>query len=223
MTFAFFSRGRRGYAEAACVPAEYGWEPGKGFVLFKKLIYSVAAKLLPSQSIPLWRREGQEFCCSSRLLFGYKFSKKECNSSLLKTWPLQLAQEFRETKEKAVGNWFSSPKAHSDTEQILAWFLPYRCLVFTSRRAQMESPFLQQSLNVKTMRRKPTDTLWLCSVSLRVHVAMPQPNDTQINGMGRDFSKKAQNPLTMESSLYTGSHEIFLKCLLEALTFKDIP
>ena len=170
-----------------------------------------------NKSIPCWWREGQEFCCSSKLLFGYKFSKKIRMQQ-------QLAQEFRETKEKAVGYWFCSPKAHSDTEQILAWFLPYRCLASTSRRTQMESPFLQQALNVKTMRRKPTNTLslWQCSVSLRVHVTMSQPNDTQINGMGRDFKRRPRTSCHGEQLIHRKPWDL-PEMFAWGLTFKHIP
>lgn len=60
--------GKKGLCKGSLCPCRMG-ENLQEVCLIRKLVYSVAAKMLLSQTIPSLGRKGQEFCCSSKLLF----------------------------------------------------------------------------------------------------------------------------------------------------------
>lgn len=137
--------------------------------------------MLPSKFIPFLGRKGQELCCSFRLLLGIhfcmRFSKKARTQQQL-VWNLTTSACPRvwETKEKAEGNWFCSPKAHPDTERNPG--LVSSVQVF-SLYQQEDTDGVYLSADVFKCQKHEEETHWLlsswqCSIFLNTEVAMPE-------------------------------------------------
>lgn len=70
------STGKKIHAKKAQGPLQVGKKPGKRFVLFKKEIYSVAAKRLLTMFVPFLGLERQEFAAALSCFFlARNFSK----------------------------------------------------------------------------------------------------------------------------------------------------